>query len=128
MAADYEWVLTTPKVRDFARQNTIEVLVDNEKTQVTETVTVSQQANVVRLTATHNDIPNQRLFVRFYYGRLENGVFVTPVLDDGVVFGGPTYIDHEFHEDPTALEEEILLKKIAEALAWDGAMRPVNAP
>jgi hypothetical protein len=136
--AIYEWVLATPVFRDFERQHLVEVEVEEPvvkgdglpgiqkiKRRQIETVQVEQQANIARLVAIHNDTQNHRLFVRLFFGRLENGKFVTPALDDGVVFGGPTYTDHEFHTNPTALEEQTLLSKVANVMKWDGTMRPV---
>lgn len=136
--ASREWVLKTPVMREFERKVLVEVeaeepvvkgdglpIIEKVKRQVSQTVRVDQPANVVRLVAMHNDTDRHRLFVRFFYGRLENGQYVAPLLDDGVVFGGPTYIEHEFHTNPTATEEEILLKKVADVMKWDGEIRPI---
>lgn len=137
--AAYEWILTTPRTKEFELMVTTEFEVEEpvvkdgglpvmqtvKKTR-SDLVTKVIPANVARLANVVNDIPHHRLFVRFFYGVIEGGQFKTAKLDDGVVFSGPTYLEHEFHTNPTALEEQVLLKKIAEALKWDGAMRPVS--
>lgn len=136
--ASYEWVLKTPKTKEFERTVTKAVEIDvpviaesgvpaiqRVKKEFSEVVKTESSANLVRLTVVHNDVPHHRLFVRFFYGRIEDGKFVTPEFDDGVVFGGPTYLEHEFHDNPSALEELALLKKIAAVLKWDGQPRQI---
>jgi hypothetical protein len=133
--ATYEWVLATPTTREFARE--VKRIVEYDEPAVeagvpvvkkvtkelSETVRMECAVNLVRLLSVHNDHHHHRLFVRFFYGRMENGQFVTPVLDDGIVFSGPTYLDHEFHTNPSAVEELTLLKKVAATLKWDGQAR-----
>jgi hypothetical protein len=138
--AAYEWVLKTPQIREFNCRETKAVEVEesvvgddgapvlqNVKKSITEMVVTPHRTNIVRLSTILNDVDNRRLFVRFYYGLLEDGQFKPAALDDGVVFGGPTYIDHEFHTEPTTIEEAELLPKIAAALKWDGSMRAITA-
>jgi hypothetical protein len=138
--ASYEWLLATPVSKDFESVEGVlvdvqEPFVDTDghpafrvvKKTVQEKVAKTKPANIVRITSIHNDAPTHRLFVRFFYGCMEHGKFQPAVLDDGVVFGGPTYIENEFHTDPSTTEEQEMLAKIAEVLKWDGAMRAVTA-
>ena len=140
MIYDYEWVLKTPRTADFTGVETRVVEAkepvigsDGNPTVKTTVKTVkvdvitSKWANVVRLAGIHNDHTNHRLFVRLFYGYMDGLLFKPAVLDDGVVFGGPDYVDHNFHADPTAVEEKELLTKLAAALKWDGAMRAVTS-
>ena len=138
--ATYEWVLKSPVARDFECAESKTVMVEAPVVKddglpimqmtaqtVTEKAIKSLPTTVVRLSEAFNDVVNHRLFVRFFYGNLDGGKFVAARLDDGVVFGGPTYIEHEFHTKPTAVEEAELLPKIAAVLKWDGEMRSVTS-
>lgn len=135
-----QWVLKTPKTKEFRyikkrkvlRDTLIPVghpknlgklpLVLQAETEIEELVVDYVLAGVVKITSCINEVNNQRLFVRFVYGREQpDGSFQTPFLDDGIIFSGNSYLEHGFHNDVP--EEQILLNKIAALLKWDGCIK-----
>lgn len=134
-----EWILETPKQKEFRytvkrtitnfvvkapgtpeNPGTTPLLVE-AFSQIEEPVTEIAPANIVRFTEYHNDKLYNRLTVRFVYGRmLPDGAFQGAYLDDGIVFSGPTYDEHEFHKD--IKDEKLLMQKVASFLKWDGSM------
>ena len=93
-----------------------------EECEIDEPVTELAQANVVRFTTYQNNQESHQLIVRFVYGRLKaNGTFQGAYLDDGIIFSGPTYIEHDFHNGIP--DEHVLVKKVATFQQWDGTMK-----
>lgn len=135
-----EWALATPRRKEFNRLEKRKVLrqvempvghpgnpgklplIGFEEVEIEENSVYEGDATHARLSAASNDREHERMFVRFYYGRKIDGKFVAAIRDDGIVFSGPTYAEHEFHLEDDH-DEETLLNKCAEILGWDGALR-----
>lgn len=137
-----EWVLKTPVMKEFEVVERRRVLVQVEKPvghpdnpgklplmvyeerDFTGQVVLEALADRVRLDHCGHDKKHLRFSVRFFYGRMIDGKFQPANLDSGVLFGGPTYMAHEFHKKD--YPERELLQKCAEACKWDGELREVS--
>jgi len=135
----YEWVLTTPVIKEFVDVETvteyqIEDVIEADgcsyDRRVQRDVVVEKkttiQADRIRLVSMINDKEGQRLFVRFFYGRVSNGKWRAAHLNDGVVICGPNYQNIDLDLDGVLEDNEVLLM-CAKLLKWDGDLGIVGA-
>lgn len=117
--ASYEWALASPVRKTFQAQVAVE---GSSFARIEE---VEGSADVVRMLSATNDAVGGRFFIRFIFGRMQDGVFVPAVRDDGIVIAGPNY--YELFQDPDlSIDEPDLLKMCAGILKWSGEMRELG--
>lgn len=105
----HEWLLQTPAEKEF--------LVAGHPTPV--------KANIIRLLKTVDEPKNERFFIRFLFGTMDNGVFEPAMRDDGLVIGGPNYNDLMASNLDRTSEVEVL-KLCASVCKWDGGVRTIE--
>jgi len=144
-----EWTLVTPRRKEFVTEQKRTVLrqvekpvghpenpegdpgnpkrlpiISFEEVEIEDDFVYEDEATCARLSGVSNDRVHERMFVRFYYGKKVGGKFVPAIRDDGIVFSGPTYVEHDFHLEDEH-DAETMLNKCAQILGWDGAANAV---
>ena len=135
----YEWILSTPVIKEFSVTETItdyrvEEYCDPDGVSYERRVEyqaevekkTSMKADRIRIGSIRNDEAGRRLFVRFVYGRLRDGKWQHASKDDGLVISGPNYRNIDMDMDGHIEENEILLM-CARVLKWFGDIGEVGA-
>lgn len=130
----FEWILKTPRAKEFEETSSITVeteeldqsnpakpVVKRVKHVIEDKKRVVAPATRVRIVSFHQDAADERFYIRFLYGRTQDGKFQGALADDGIVYMGEGFAQLGINPDDGFQDDE-LLKMAASVLKWDGGL------